>query len=425
MSNILIEANNINKVYDPDLYLKRGKNFYALNNVTFTLEEADFTCIMGPSGSGKSTLLNCLSTLDRISSGELRFMENDVSAMSKDQLCEFRYQYLGFVFQNHNLIPYLSLFDNIATPAILAKEDPKKLEERIKQLANDLEITGLLNKFPHECSGGECQRAAIARALINDPKILFCDEPTGNLDSKNSHKVLNILSKLNQQGTTILLVTHDAMIASYAKKMMYLYDGGIQSVVYKKQDSQLDFYKKINAITMQDSLLKKLSTKKSETEAIQETPVEPQPIQPSSKRVSVYMIIDGQPYDKDIAKNNTLFHIDGTKVSFINQYNDPVGFDLSTISQINLDLTAQFVNFGLFSQYISYPKVDFVSEEGTYLFKAKNKDDFIQIINLFHQLQIPVNDPRQIEEAYYKYPRDYERSKLYLRTHKDLTQYKG
>lgn len=127
MSNILIEANNINKVYDPDLYLKRGKNFYALNNVTFTLEEADFTCIMGPSGSGKSTLLNCLSTLDRISSGELRFMENDVSAMSKDQLCEFRYQYLGFVFQNHNLIPYLSLFDNIATPAILAKEDPKKL----------------------------------------------------------------------------------------------------------------------------------------------------------------------------------------------------------------------------------------------------------------------------------------------------------
>ena len=262
MSNILIEANNINKVYDPDLYLKRGKNFYALNNVTFTLEEADFTCIMGPSGSGKSTLLNCLSTLDRISSGELRFMENDVSAMSKDQLCEFRYQYLGFVFQNHNLIPYLSLFDNIATPAILAKEDPKKLEERIKQLANDLEITDLLNKFPHECSGGECQRAAIAHALINDPKILFCDEPTGNLDSKNSHKVLNILSKLNQQGTTILLVTHDAMIASYAKKMMYLYDGGIQSVVYKKQDSQLDFYKKINAITMQDSLLKELSTKK-------------------------------------------------------------------------------------------------------------------------------------------------------------------
>ena len=153
MSNILIEANNINKVYDPDLYLKRGKNFYALNNVTFTLEEADFTCIMGPSGSGKSTLLNCLSTLDRISSGELRFMENDVSAMSKDQLCEFRYQYLGFVFQNHNLIPYLSLFDNIATPAILAKEDSKKLEERIKQLANDLEITDLLNKFPHECSG--------------------------------------------------------------------------------------------------------------------------------------------------------------------------------------------------------------------------------------------------------------------------------
>ena len=234
MSNILIEANNITKVYDPDIFLKRGKNIYALDNVNFVLDEGDFICIMGPSGSGKSTLLNCLSTLDKISSGSIRIMNKDISTLNKNELCQFRYEYLGFVFQDHNLISYLSVFDNIASPAMLAKENPKTLQNRVVEIARDLEIEDLLDKFPNECSGGECQRIAIARALINQPKILVCDEPTGNLDSKNSHKVLKILSHLNQTGTTILLVTHDAMIASYAKTMMYLYDGGIQTVIDRK-----------------------------------------------------------------------------------------------------------------------------------------------------------------------------------------------
>ena len=245
MSNILIEANNITKVYDPDIFLKRGKNIYALDNVNFVLDEGDFICIMGPSGSGKSTLLNCLSTLDKISSGSIRIMNKDISTLNKNELCQFRYEYLGFVFQDHNLISYLSVFDNIASPAMLAKENPKTLQNRVVEIARDLEIEDLLDKFPNECSGGECQRIAIARALINQPKILVCDEPTGNLDSKNSHKVLKILSHLNQTGTTILLVTHDAMIASYAKTMMYLYDGGIQTVIHKHQDTQIEFFKNI------------------------------------------------------------------------------------------------------------------------------------------------------------------------------------
>ena len=190
MSNILIEANNITKVYDPDIFLKRGKNIYALDNVNFVLDEGDFICIMGPSGSGKSTLLNCLSTLDKISSGSIRIMNKDISTLNKNELCQFRYEYLGFVFQDHNLISYLSVFDNIASPAMLAKENPKTLQNRVVEIARDLEIEDLLDKFPNECSGGECQRIAIARALINQPKILVCDEPTGNLDSKNSHKVL-------------------------------------------------------------------------------------------------------------------------------------------------------------------------------------------------------------------------------------------
>ena len=194
MSNILIEANNITKVYDPDIFLKRGKNIYALDNVNFVLDEGDFICIMGPSGSGKSTLLNCLSTLDKISSGSIRIMNKDISTLNKNELCQFRYEYLGFVFQDHNLISYLSVFDNIASPAMLAKENPKTLQNRVVEIARDLEIEDLLDKFPNECSGGECQRIAIARALINQPKILVCDEPTGNLDSKNSHIFLKMLS---------------------------------------------------------------------------------------------------------------------------------------------------------------------------------------------------------------------------------------
>lgn len=255
MLNILIEASNISRVYDPDLFLKRGKNFYALDNVNFLLEEGDFTAIMGPSGSGKSTLLNCLSTLDKVTSGHILLDGVDMTTLNKDQLCEFRYKTLGFIFQDHNLIPYLTVFDNIATPALLGKQNAKELRQRVIQLAQDLEISELLDKYPQECSGGECQRVAIARALINNPKVIFCDEPTGNLDSKNSHKVLSILSKLNKQGTSIILVTHDPMIASYAKTLMYLYDGGIKTAIRRNDASQIEFFKTISEVTMEDSLL--------------------------------------------------------------------------------------------------------------------------------------------------------------------------
>ena len=154
MSNILIEANNISKIYDQDIFLKRGKNIYALNNVNFQLQKGDFICIMGPSGSGKSTLLNCLSTLDQPSRGDIQIFNQYISQMHKNDLCEFRYQKLGFVFQNHNLIPYLSIYDNIAAPIILGNQKSQDIENRIKTLAKDLEIEGILDKFPHECSSG-------------------------------------------------------------------------------------------------------------------------------------------------------------------------------------------------------------------------------------------------------------------------------
>lgn len=421
MSNILIEANNISKIYDPDIFLKRGKNFYALNNVNFVLEKGDFICIMGPSGSGKSTLLNCLSTLDTISKGHILLKGKDMSTLTKNQLCEFRYKTLGFVFQNHNLIPYLTIFDNIATPAMLATISSKDLKEKVLNIAKELEIEKILDKFPHECSGGECQRTAIARALINDPEIIFCDEPTGNLDSKNSHKVLSILSKLNQQGTTILLVTHDALIASYAQTMMYLYDGGIQTVVHRHHGHQMDFYKRINEIVSEDSLLKEIVDQDHhDPQVIEAIKVENKKKEFISRQ-DVYMYIEGEPYDKDMIEKYTPFHIIGTKAYYRNKHNDDITIDLSLIKEISLNLSVQFLNFGIMSQYIFFVTLDMKSNEGTYQFKAMNKDDMLNIIQYFDQLHIPLFDPREIIKTYHDYPRDYERQKYYLRTHKDLT----
>ena len=148
MSNILIEANRISKIYDPDIYLKRGKNEYALRGVDFILEEGDFISVMGPSGSGKSTLVNCLSTLDRISKGSLMIFDKNVLSCNNNQLAEFRNKFLGFIFQNHNLIPSLTIFDNIAVPLLLNEVNNIEIESKIKELSKKLGIEKLLDKIP-------------------------------------------------------------------------------------------------------------------------------------------------------------------------------------------------------------------------------------------------------------------------------------
>ncbi|MCD7951155.1 MAG: ABC transporter ATP-binding protein [Erysipelotrichaceae bacterium] len=419
MSNILIEANNISKVYDPDIFLKRGHNNYALKNVNFILNEGDFISIMGPSGSGKSTLLNCLSTLDTVSSGSIKFMNEIVSYKSQS---EFRSQYLGFVFQNHNLIPYLSIFDNIATPAMLSETKGEDLINEVKQLAKHLDIEHLLDKFPNECSGGECQRAAIARALINHPKILCCDEPTGNLDSRNSHKILSILSELNKQGTSIILITHDAMIASYANQMMYLYDGSIKTVVNKGHDSQVDFYKNISCITMQDSLLKEIDEDAIDT--IENTTNISQfenDVYNYEGRTTIYIHIKDKAYDKKKADNANEFIIDETSTHFVNLYNNSLNINIKDIQTINLDLEAKLGMLGTFNFNIL---MDIMSNNKTYQFLVTNDNDFVEMMNYFKQLDIEVIDKRHIIEIYQQYPDAFERQKHLQYTQKDLMQYK-
>lgn len=247
----------------------------AVNDLSLQVTKGEFVAIMGASGSGKSTLLHCLSSLDQVTTGTVKVLGDLVNDLNDFKLSAFRYKYLGFVFQNHNLISTLSIFDNIATPIMLAKVSAKEIIERVNKVAQRLNIHHILDKLPEECSGGEKQRAAIARAIINNPKIIICDEPTGNLDSKNSHEVLNLLSQLNKEGTAIILVTHDSMIASYAKTFMYIRDGSIKTVLHRNNSSQVAFFKEINKITTEDSLLKLFNNEDEKTlnkdEAINES----------------------------------------------------------------------------------------------------------------------------------------------------------
>ena len=345
MSDILITANNISKIYDQDILLKRGANFYALRNVDFILEEGDFISVMGPSGSGKSTLLNCLSTLDEVSSGAVKIFNRFVGEMNDAELSDYRNRYLGFIFQNHNLVPSLSVFDNIATPLILNEVSPQEIKERVNEIGERLNISHTLYKKPNECSGGERQRVAIARAIVTKPKIVVCDEPTGNLDSKNSHEVLEILRELNQQGTSIILVTHDNMIASYAKKFLYLRDGQIINRIDCQNGSQVDFFNEIVKITTQDSLLKLFNPqnnlKKESKKEFQEREIKNsvgektedrknenttsqvkvetfEPKKSTTARLIVYAIFDGLEYDEASALRNRVLNFDKDAVRFNN-----------------------------------------------------------------------------------------------------------
>ena len=416
MSNILIEANNISKIYDPDILLKRGQNFYALNQVSFALNEGDFVSIMGPSGSGKSTLLNCISTLDDISTGTLKILGDHVSTLNDEQLSTFRYEYLGFIFQNHNLITTLSIYDNIATPVILGQKSPQEINERIHQIAKRLNIENILNKRPSECSGGEKQRAAIARALVNNPKIIICDEPTGNLDSTNSHEVLTLLEELNKEGTSIILVTHDNMIASYAKTLFYLRDGQVQSVLHRNGALQTDFFNEIVKVTTEDSLLKFFNTNISDTKV--DTPVSSinkEVIDNTDKprKEDVYAFFDS-PYPVDsFASNHRPLQITKESISYDTIFHQHVDIATSEIIEVMFWPHLIFKNFGVLSQWTFFPQLNIETKERKYTFNLKNRNSILPLFQLFRDLTIPIKDPVGIEKVYQEKPDAMTRDKYF------------
>lgn len=411
MKSILIEANHISKIYDPNILWKRGKNEYTLRSVDFILEEGDFISVMGPSGSGKTTLINCITTLDKISKGHLKLFGRDTLAIKDTIIDDFRNKYLGFIFQNHNLIPSLSIYDNIAVPLLLNEVSNDEIDNKIKKVTKDLNIEKILDKKPYMCSGGECQRVAIARAIIQQPKIIVCDEPTGNLDSKNSHEVLRILSDMNKKGITIVLVTHDPLIASYSKKMMYLYDGSIINVVNRNSNNQVDFYHKIVNVTSKDSDIQRVLNNEEYIELNKEM---------FNKRTDVYMMINDREYDDKLKEQYRPLIIDDEYMIYINVYQEKVKISLSIIKGIKIDLISKTTGIGIFSDYLFYVNVDFVCDDMVLRFKAMNQDDMIDVIEKLEILGYDIEDKKNIKDIFYKYPLAYERGKYLRNTYKEL-----
>ena len=239
--NILLEMKNITKYYGSGDVVSK-----AINGVSFTMEKGEFTAIMGASGSGKSTLLNVIATIDRPSSGSILLEGRDVAELKEKEMAAFRRDRLGFIFQEYNLLDTLTVGENIVLPLNLQKCSADETSERLKKIADSLEITDQLTKFPKQLSGGQRQRCACARALITDPALILADEPTGALDSANSKSLMQTFTLMNQSlGSTILMVTHDAVVGSYASRVLFLKDGKIWNELHRGERPRQVMYHEI------------------------------------------------------------------------------------------------------------------------------------------------------------------------------------
>ena len=244
----ILSVNNLSKTY----VSRFGSNkVEALKNVSFQVEEGEYVAIMGESGSGKTTLLNILATLDKPSGGKVLLQGKDLSQIKEKDLASFRRDNLGFVFQDFNLLDTFTLEDNIYLPLVLANQKYQDMHQKLMPLAQKLGIDALLKKYPYEVSGGQKQKAAVARALVNNPDIILAYEPTGALDSKSTQELLSLFKKINSTGETILMVTHSIKAASCANRVLFIRDGQIYHQLYKGDNSDDSFYQIISeSLTM-------------------------------------------------------------------------------------------------------------------------------------------------------------------------------
>ncbi len=237
----ILEVQNIEKYYGTKSNLTK-----ALNNISFDVEKGEFVAIMGASGSGKTTLLNCISTIDRVTSGHILVNGLDITKLKGDSLTKFRRDELGFIFQDFNLLDTLTCYENIALALSIKNEKISTIEPKVEEISKKLGIEEILNKYPYQISGGQKQRVAASRAVITNPKLVLADEPTGALDSKSARQLLEIFELLNQQlESTILLITHDAFSASYAKRVLFIKDGKIFHEIRKGNNTRKEFFDKI------------------------------------------------------------------------------------------------------------------------------------------------------------------------------------
>ena len=240
MSNIL-KIDKVEKYYGSKSSLTK-----ALDNLSFEVDKGEFVAIMGASGSGKTTLLNCISTIDKVTSGHIFVGGEDITKLKGNNLNKFRREELGFIFQDFNLLDTLTAYENIALALTIQKVNSHEIDKKVKEIAQKLEISEILNKYPYQISGGQKQRVASARAIITNPKMVLADEPTGALDSKSARQLLETFEHLNQKlGATILMVTHDAFTASYAERIIFIKDGKIFNELVKGEDTRKQFFEKI------------------------------------------------------------------------------------------------------------------------------------------------------------------------------------
>lgn len=240
---VLLEVNNLKKVYTTRF---GGNTVQALSKVTFTVEKGEYVAIMGESGSGKTTLLNILAALDRPTDGEVLLNGRSIVSIKEKEISAFRRENLGFVFQDSNLLDTFSIQDNIFLPLVLSGKSYKEMNDRLIPIAKKLRITDILAKYPYEVSGGQKQRTAAARALITKPQLILADEPTGALDSRASEDLLKLFSEINEDGQTILMVTHSTKAASNAKRVLFIKDGEVFHQLYRGNLSNEEMYQKIS-----------------------------------------------------------------------------------------------------------------------------------------------------------------------------------
>ena len=240
MSNIL-DVKNIEKYYGNKSNLTK-----AIDNISFSVKKGEFVGIMGASGSGKSTLLNCISTIDRVTAGDIIINNQNITKLKGNQINKFRREELGFIFQDFNLLDTLTAYENIALALTIQKVNVNEIDKRVKEVAQKLDITEILKKYPYQISGGQKQRVAICRAIITNPQLVLADEPTGALDSKAARQLLESFEALNQNlNATILMVTHDSFTASYVNRILFIKDGKIFNELVKGDSTRKEFFEKI------------------------------------------------------------------------------------------------------------------------------------------------------------------------------------
>lgn len=239
----ILEVNNVKKIYTT----RFGSNkVQALSDVSFSVEEGEYVAVMGESGSGKTTLLNIIAALDKPTDGEVYLNGRRFSDIKEAEIAKFRREHLGFVFQEFNLLDNFSIKDNILLPLVLAGRQYHEMDKRLTPVARKLGISEILSKYPYEVSGGQKQRAAVARAIITDPQLILADEPTGALDSKASDELLSLFSSINNDGQTIIMVTHSVKAASNAGRVLFIKDGRVFHQIYRGASSNEQMYQKIS-----------------------------------------------------------------------------------------------------------------------------------------------------------------------------------